>query len=146
MDEVICAVRKKAVKNSPEELVRQKFLHTMVHEWGYPPSLLVVEQSLRELPNIPYVPKNLLRRFDIVAYAKTQASTLAPLLLIECKKKFVEKDFRQLLGYNYYIGAPYVALCDEMQFFCADARQQDEERELIPLQDVPTYSFLLSRL
>ena len=51
------------------------------------------------------------RRVDIICY---EGKSLKPLLLSECKAlSYKDKEFRQLLGYNYYIQASYIALVAE---------------------------------
>jgi len=118
----VCAIRKIQVKATPEEHVRQKFLQQMIGEWGYPPSLIMVEKALSELPLQNDTSKKIpQRRMDIVAYTKTGES-LRPLLLIECKEKDnSKKALRQLLGYNYFIQAPFVALVTATHYTVIDA-------------------------
>ena len=112
---LFCPVRKIEVQKTPEEIVRQKLVISMLSELGYPQSLLVVEKKLSQLPSIQSVQKKRPnRRIDILCYASL--STLEPLLLIECKaNRFGAKELRQLLGYNYFIGARFVALCSDQK-------------------------------
>jgi len=90
----------------------------MIDEWGFPPHHVMVEKSLRELPLQNHFSSLPSRRFDIVAYGASH-DTLRPLILIECKKQTIsEKAARQLLGYNYYLAAPFVALAAAEKFVC----------------------------
>jgi hypothetical protein len=110
---VRCLIRQEWVQATPEERVRQKLLQKMLDEWGYPHSLLLVEKSLSQLPHIKQAQKVPNRRMDIVAYGKNSKNELVPLLLIECKatsRAPTGAAIRQLLGYNYYIGAPFVGM------------------------------------
>ena len=51
--EIYDIFRKKYVKLSPEEEVRQNFLHYLVNKKGYPVSLISVERGLVRIACIP---------------------------------------------------------------------------------------------
>ncbi len=90
----------------PEELVRQKLVHLLIHELKYPKSLISTEKSLNTLS----IKKSSDRRVDVLCYRKLGES-LAPYLLIECKaRKPTDQALHQLIGYNAFIGAPFIAL------------------------------------
>lgn len=117
-----CTIRKESVKETPEERVRQETLSSLL-SLGYPASLIVVERKMSDLPHIS-APKAKMpnRRIDVICY---QGATLCPLLLIECKANaFKDKELRQLLGYNFYIQAKYIALVSpqKVQFFDVHGR------------------------
>ncbi|MCH9631056.1 MAG: hypothetical protein S4CHLAM37_10690 [Chlamydiia bacterium] len=99
------------MKKSPEEIVRQNILSNMIKRLGYPKALLCVEKSLKDLraENIERskVPN---RRVDILCYLKKE---LKPLILIECKAEVLsDKTISQVIGYNKYVGAPYIAIAN----------------------------------
>ncbi|MES2274215.1 MAG: type I restriction enzyme HsdR N-terminal domain-containing protein [Chlamydiota bacterium] len=102
------------VAATPEEKVRQRLLHRMISEWGFPKSLIGVEKDLASLPSR----KNLgdpNRRIDLICYAPLKEGTL-PLLLVECKAVEInEAAERQLLGYNALVGAFFIALANETE-------------------------------
>jgi len=83
---------------------------------GYPQHSLAVEKNLRELlgPEVSRVPhRRVDRRVDIVCFSK---GSMKPLLIIECKAvDFTPSMFHQLLGYNQFIKASYVALAGAKQ-------------------------------
>lgn len=108
-----CPIRKRQVKASPEERVRSYLLSKMVGELGYIPSLIVVERKISELVGASQQKiKMPNRRVDILCYS----SSLEPLLLVECKvAPLSPKMLRQVLGYNHYIGAHFVAVANEKQ-------------------------------
>ena len=98
-------IRKSFVKKTPEEEVRQSLLVKMIQELGYPLSLIAVE---KELPT----PK---RRLDILCHALI-AGEIHPLLLIECKAvPLNEKALWQVVGYNTFVSAPFIAIVNEKQ-------------------------------
>ena len=112
--------RKSTVKATPEECVRSRLLHYMTEKLGYPKHLLVVEKQLSQLPGCAGAPD---RRLDIICFAK---GAKGPLLLIECKAGHVGEGAKeQLLGYNHYVKAPYVALAgqDEIKTGYFDAKK-----------------------
>jgi hypothetical protein len=109
-------IRKKWVKATPEEQVRQLWIQRMTCQLGYPKEILVVAKALKELPlGLEKLPD---RRLDILCYAKGEKG-IFPLLLIECKKgRLTDDALNQLIGYNFYIRAPFVAAVslDEVRF------------------------------
>lgn len=143
IQKVRCLVRHEWVKATPEETVRQKLLQKMIEEWGYPHSLILVEKALSQLPCIKNSQKLPRRRMDIVSYAKNFSNQLIPLVVIECKASCglpTAACIRQLLGYNYHVGAPFVGLIGgdvQLQVFSAATALQ--------IFEAPTYKELLSR-
>jgi hypothetical protein len=101
---------------SPEEIVRQKLLRVMTTQLGLPRELLAVETQLSEIPHLKGVPNLPKRRVDIICFAKGihPQHPLYPLLVIECKEGQVGEDATsQVLGYNHYIQAKFVAIAGE---------------------------------
>lgn len=128
-----CIVRKAYVKSTPEEAVRQSLLVQMINDLGYPASLLVVEKKLSELPHLVFT-KTPNRRIDILCYERQGR----PLVLIECKNRgFSLKEKQQLFGYNYYVGAHFVALVSssKVQLFCMKDLFQTMSVETLPTFD-----------
>jgi hypothetical protein len=106
---ILCCIRKKLVRGTPEELVRQALLGHLVGPFGCPSSLISVEISLSNLAC--YVPSRIKhRRADIVCFTKT-VDGARPLVLIECKRSHPSVDvIAQLCGYNMYVGCNVVAV------------------------------------
>lgn len=99
-------------RSSPEEEIRQALLFTLL-EKGYPRPLISVEKELKSLPHLAHLLTLPKRRLDLLVFAKAETGLL-PLLLIECKAvPLTERSKRQLLGYNRYVGAPFVALANK---------------------------------
>ncbi|MBS0622795.1 MAG: type I restriction enzyme HsdR N-terminal domain-containing protein [Verrucomicrobia bacterium] len=98
-------IRGIAVAATPEELVRQRWLRLMLEQLGYPRGLLAVERDIGAT-----------RRADLIVYEKTQEG-LAPLMLVEFKGGALRSvHFRQVIGYNHILGAPFVALANAQEF------------------------------
>ena len=66
-------LRKKYVLNTPEEWVRQHYIHYMVNILNYPYSLMASERLVKY--------NGLSKRCDIVAFS----NQLKPILIVECK-------------------------------------------------------------
>lgn len=139
-------VRRQFVAATPEEVIRQKWLKSMVEERGFPLPLLAVEKELRGLPHLQGEAKTLpRRRIDIVAFAKGihPLFPLFPLLLIECKAVDLNPRFaRQVIGYNGVIGARFIALANQEEFLLGSF---DEESGMFKFKEgLPTYQSLLN--
>lgn len=106
-------IRKKWVEKTPEECIRQLLILHMIEQLGYPPALIAVERELSSFKGAQEhsaVPK---RRVDILVFNKSSAGALTPLLMIECKAVALTPKFtQQLVGYNSFIGAPFIALAN----------------------------------
>ena len=99
--EIFDIVRKKFVALTPEEWVRQHFLHFLTADLNYPKSLISVEKQLKY--------NNLPRRTDVVLYNREGA----PKLIIECKAPNLEVNqstFEQIARYNLKLKAEYLVV------------------------------------
>lgn len=108
-EQIFCDWRRRWVRLTPEEWVRQQLLHRMVDQLGYPASRIAVEQAI----TVGEVSK----RCDAVVYQVSvesqYLSNLSPLLLIECKAETVpltQKTLDQALTYNRRLQVPYLLL------------------------------------
>ncbi|SFE48388.1 type I restriction enzyme HsdR N-terminal domain-containing protein [Thermoflexibacter ruber] len=93
-------IRKKYIMLTPEEWVRQHFVHYLIAN-EYPKSLINVESGLHY--------NNLQKRSDVIVYDR-QGS---PFLLIECKASSVmltQQAVNQALMYNYVLKSKYLAI------------------------------------
>ena len=93
---VVCAIRKKEIKLTPEEVVRQLFLGVLMNEYGYPADRMELEYAVsfgREK-----------KRADIVVFDKQQTTT--PYIMVELKKPKLKDGKEQLKSYCNATGAP----------------------------------------
>jgi len=107
--EIYDIFRKKYVKLSPEEEVRQNFLHYLVNEKGYPVSLISIERGL--------VVNELQKRFDAVVYRNTGN----PLVLLEFKSpsiKIKQNVFEQISAYNIILKVDYLIVSNGNSHYC----------------------------
>lgn len=99
-------LRQRFVRLTPEEWVRQHFVHYMINELGYPSSLLMNEVSL--------MVEGLSRRSDSVLYDRQ----LRPIMLIEYKAPSIPlgpKVLEQIVRYNYTMRVPYLILSNGLE-------------------------------
>lgn len=100
-DMIFDSLRRRWVKLTPEEWVRQNIINYLVQEKHYPAALIAVEKSLRL--------GELLKRFDLLVYNSNQQ----PWMLIECKSmdvKLEDSVLQQVLRYNMAIPVPYLVI------------------------------------
>lgn len=118
-------LRKKWVRLTPEEWVRQNFLQYLLQVKQYPASLIAIEKEIQI--------GELKKRFDILVYRNDH-----PWLLIECKEMNIPIDetvMQQLLRYQTVVQASYLIVTNGN-----DTRGIGKENnQLIPLNTIPTY-------
>jgi hypothetical protein len=127
--EIFDMIRKRFVRLTAEEWVRQHFLHFMVSQLGFPASLIVVEASLKY--------NRLVKRFDILAHRADGT----PCLVVECKSPGIEITqtvFDQAAMYNMTLTADYMAVTNGLVHYAC--RIDHEKRTYAFLQDLPTYA------
>jgi hypothetical protein len=103
-------IRKKYLVLTPEEWVRQHFIHFLIAEKKYPRSLIRVEGGLTY--------NQLAKRSDIVVYDREGM----PWMIVECKSpdiKLSEVTLRQASAYNMTLKAKYVTISNGMALYCA---------------------------
>lgn len=115
MKRIFDSIRKSEIRAFPEEIVRQALLERMVFSLGYPKHFISVEKGLSSLPHLKNrrdLPK---RRCDIICFS-SEDRALYPLLLVECKSGKLKKSAKdQLIGYNSFVGAYFLALANERE-------------------------------
>jgi hypothetical protein len=103
-------IRKKFLVLTPEEWVRQHFVHYLINELNYPKALIKVEGSLTY--------NQLGKRSDIVVFNREGT----PWMLIECKspdQKISDAILRQASTYNASLKAKYLTVTNGLNHFCS---------------------------
>jgi hypothetical protein len=129
--EIFDEIRKKYVRLTPEEWVRQHFLNYMIRQLGYPASLIVVEAA------ITY--NGLKKRFDILAYLADGN----PCLVVECKAPTIEITqavFDQVAMYNMTLTVEYILVTNGLTHYACKIDHQT--RTYTFLKEVPAYKML----
>lgn len=126
-------IRRKFVTLTPEEWVRQHFIHYLVNEKSYPAGLIGVEVMFRM--------NKLVRRADILVYDKHAS----PVLIVECKAPQVKISpavFDQIVAYNINFRLRYIVVTNGMQHYACST---DPERgKWSFLQSIPPYKSLMT--
>ena len=112
---------------TPEEWVRQNYIHYLHYELGYPLELMQVEGAL-EL-------NGMTRRCDIVVYD----CDVRPYIIVECKRETValsQKVMDQACRYNIVLQVPYLCITNGPQQICCEVCGE----ELKILRELPRYA------
>ncbi|HLU50986.1 MAG TPA: type I restriction enzyme HsdR N-terminal domain-containing protein [Flavobacteriaceae bacterium] len=103
-------IRKKFVRLTPEEWVRQHVIQFLIHQKKYPKTLISVEKRITVA--------QLNKRYDIVVY--TPEGDIQ--LLVECKAPEVtvsQEVFDQTARYNLLLKADYLMVTNGLQhYYC----------------------------
>lgn len=125
-------LRQKAVALTPEEWVRQHFVHFLINHRAYPKTLMANEVQLR-------VGEKQLRA-DTVVYDRS----LKPRMIVEYKAPTIslsQKVFDQISVYNRLLHVDFLVVSNGLQSYCC---QMDYEHEkYLFLRDIPTYEEIL---
>jgi hypothetical protein len=100
--------RGKYVRLTPEEHVRQQFVHYLVDAHGVPSGLISIEQPV-DIQGQP-------QRADVVVHDRRAT----PLLLVECKAPDIaiaQDVFDQASRYNLALGAPFLAVTNGLAHY-----------------------------
>jgi len=120
--QVFDEVRKKFVALTPEEWVRQQFIHYLVNQLNYSSGLIAVEMLVKV--------NGLSQRADVVLYNKKgQAS-----VIVECKAPEVAVTravFNQAARYNTRLKVNYLIVTNGLQHYCARLIDEDGNYELL---------------
>ena len=92
-----CLVRKKAIKLTPEEIVRQLYLKVLTQNLHYPLERIAVEYAV-------HFGSNNKKRADICIFDKDNKT--APYILVELKKPKLKDGKEQLKSYCNGTGSP----------------------------------------
>ena len=129
--EIFDPLRRKYVSMTPEEWVRQHFVHYLISEKGYPASLMANEAMIRL--------NSLTKRCDTVVYD----NNLQPVVICEFKKpdvKITQQVFDQVVRYNIVLKVKYLIVSNGMSHYCC--RMNYGEMKFDYLREIPEYGEL----
>lgn len=127
-------LRKKFIVLTPEEWVRQHFIHFLIEHKGYPTGLLANEVQLK------VGDKQL--RADSVLYSRE----LKPRMIIEYKAPHIpitQKVFDQITIYNMLLHVDYLIVSNGMQHYTC--HMDYDGKKYLFLEDIPLYEDLLTK-
>ena len=119
---VMDVLRRKKVKLTPEEWVRQHVLYWLLNQTGYPTSLLSVERKVHTSSR---------NRADVIGYGK--AGT--PLLLVECKapgESISSTTAMQAMKYNQHLNASFIWLTNGKTHTVLEIKEVVEQPTVLP--------------
>ncbi|MFN3782522.1 MAG: type I restriction enzyme HsdR N-terminal domain-containing protein [Spirosomataceae bacterium] len=117
---------------TPEEWVRQHFVHLLIHHFQYPKGLIRLEGGLTY--------HSLAKRSDILVYDKQGQ----PFLLVECKSTEIplnEQVLQQAATYNKVLKAPFICLTNGHKTLCFEDDMEGGFRQLNAIPPPPSTIF-----
>jgi len=129
---ILDPLRRKYVKLTPEEWVRQNFIQYLINEGKYPAGLLGIEVFFRM--------NKLKRRIDILVHNRSGE----PILIVECKSPDVKIDedvFEQIATYNMKYKVPYLIVTNGLHHYACKFDHENMKFEYLLV--IPVYQDLL---
>lgn len=126
---ILDILRRKYISLTPEEWVRQHFVHYLISEKNYPASLMANEAGIKL--------NSLTRRCDTVVYN----NRLEPLMIIEYKEPNVsisQEVFDQIARYNIVLRVKYLIVSNGLNHYCC--KMDYENQTFRYLSDIPDYA------
>jgi hypothetical protein len=130
--QIFDVVRKKYVRLTAEEWVRQHFLHYLIDHLAYPQALIRLEQGVQY--------NRLWHRPDIIVYDRLAK----PLMLVECKAPSIDltKDtWGQVARYNAHCNAQLLVITNGINHFCWQLDYAQGRHTM--LQEIPCFDILV---
>ena len=122
-------IRKKYIFLSPEEWVRQHFVHYLILDKNYPKSLIAIEKQLKL--------NKLVKRTDILVFNNLGL----PDIIVECKSPTVKIDqdtFDQIAKYNLKLEAKILVVTNGIVHYYCTMDHQNMQYKF--LKEIPLYS------
>ena len=127
--QVFDQVRKKYIKITPEEWVRQHTICFLHKTKNYPLGLISVEKMVKY--------NNLQTRADIVLYDRNGS----PNIIVECKApniKITQSTFNQIARYNFKLRVNFLIVTNGMTHYCCKMNYDDNSVDF--LDDFPFFA------
>ena len=129
---ILDPIRRKYVRLTPEEWVRQNFVQYLVNEGKYPAGLLGIEKIFKF--------NKVKRRFDILVHNRSGE----PVMIVECKEpdtKIDDKIFDQIVCYNMGLKVPYIVVTNGLDHYACKMNYQESKYDFLLV--IPLYEDLL---
>ena len=127
-------IRRQYVALTPEEWVRQHFVHFLIGHKGYPQALMANEVQLKL--------NGMSRRCDTVIYDRT----LSPRVIVEYKAPTVnitQQVFDQIYRYNMVLQVDYLIVSNGLAHYCCKVDYPTRTYQF--LSEVPEYAQVIAR-
>lgn len=123
LEEIWDTQRKRWVRLTPEEWVRQHFVHFLISEQGFPSGCIGNEMSIKV--------GQLEKRCDSVIFGKDGK----PLMIVEYKAPTVaitQKVFNQISRYNITLQVDWLIVSNGLQHYCCHLNREQNRFEFLP--------------
>jgi hypothetical protein len=130
---ILDTLRRRFVKLTPEEWVRQNFIRYLIHAGKYPPGLMGIEMQFGH--------NKIKRRTDILVHNRSGE----PVMIVECKAPEVEleeKAFGQIVDYNRKFMVPYLVVTNGIHHWACKFNRDFTGWEYLLV--IPLYEELIS--
>ena len=130
---ILDSLRKRWVTLTPEEWVRQNFVHYLIQEKKFPASLMNNEISITQ--------NGIKRRCDTLV-ADMQGNAL---VIVEYKAPTIaisQKTFDQIVRYNMVLHAYYLIVSNGLNHYCCKIDYDNNSYSF--LKEIPSYSQLVN--
>lgn len=128
---ITCLIRKKPIRLSPEEVIRQLYIHKLINEYHYPESRISLETPVHFGREV--------KRADITIVDKDRPDV--PYIIVELKKPKLTDGKEQLKSYCNATGAPIGVWTNGEQISCYNRKDPNYFEEI---RDIPTSTQKLS--
>lgn len=132
-------IREIFIVETPEEIIRQKFVRYLIEDLNVPKSKIEVEVPMTHFK------KGAKGRADIVVYGENKDGFNVPIILIECKAPnvpLIDEVWFQAYKYDEILGAGFIIITNGNHTYGAVWNEEDEEYCFI--EELPKYQQLLS--
>lgn len=127
---ILDTLRKRFVRLTPEEWVRQNFIHYLISEGHYPAGLIAVE--------ITFTYNRMRRKADILVYSRRGE----PVMIVECKAPGTDisedRISDQVVDYNRVFRVPYLVITNGISHYAVKITDF-ERNEFEFLMYIPLY-------
>ena len=130
---ILDIIRRQYVALTPEEWVRQHFVHFLISHKGYPQALMGNEVQLKL--------NGMSRRCDTVVYDRA----LKPRVIVEYKAPTVnitQQVFDQICRYNMVLEVDFLVVSNGLRHYCCQVDAKNGSYAF--LEDIPDYDTLKS--
>jgi type I site-specific restriction-modification system R (restriction) subunit len=128
-DFIFDSLRKKFVRLTPEEWVRQNFVQFLLSEKNFSPSLTVVEALVKVNSNP--------QRADLVVFDRSGS----PLLIAEFKApeiKISQQTFDQIVRYNMQLKVRFLIVSNGLEHYCCSINYSENSYAYLP--EIPVFA------
>lgn len=117
-------IREILIVETPEEIIRQKFVRYLIEELKVPKNKIELEVPMSHFK------KGAKGRADIIVYGENDEMCDIPIMLIECKAPnipLVDEVWFQAYKYDYILGAGYIIITNGSVTYGAAWDEEDKE-------------------